>query len=143
MNFEKFFYDILIQLANPSRVQVLDMDGYFLMMSKNNTNDTWGWYYINSQKLEDYLKNNGYKWHYVFEKYDDEDSYIYLYIGKNLSHKDVCEMVKEYEKKYPNSYFVESGNFNSFDKSKYERKLTVFEETVIRMSGNVFTIHEA
>jgi len=141
---EEKYIEILKQLENPSRVEVMLIDGYDVIMSSKNTNDTIDWFRVNSRKLEDYLIKHNQRFFYVLEKDGDYDACIYLYIGQDLTRIDMERLIEDYQKRCPVGlkYFLENSHFNSIEKSKYERKKTTLEQILLQKSSDVIEVLE-
>jgi len=63
-----FIESLLDKVVKPDRVEIKLLDRKFLLIqSAENTNDTIGWFHINSQALENEFEANNLSWCYVFE----------------------------------------------------------------------------
>lgn len=147
---EKIFYEkILKQLENPSRVQICFFDapvscleGYQVIMSKGNTNDTVGWFRVNSEKLEKYLTDNGKSWAYCIERDNmfEFDACIYMFIGIDLNAYPLYLPFPQ-DDEY-RSYILWPLSFANLSKKYYERKPTAIEKALFEKATDVFKVLE-
>ena len=141
---KEFYEKILLQLSNPSRVQVCFMKGYEVIMSRGNTNDTVDWFYVNSDSLEKFLVDNGMSWCYLLEKAKGLDANIYLFIGEKLCYDDMLSYKEDYFKDNNKclEFFIELKPFKEISQCKYEHESSAVEEALYNHADNVFIVRE-
>lgn len=134
---------ILLQLSNPSRVQVCFMKGFEVIMSRENINDAVDWFYVNSDTLEEFLADNGMSWCYLLEKAKAQDANIYLFIGSGLSYDDMLSYKETYFKNGKDlEFFIEKKPFKEISQCKYEHERSFVEEALYNHADNVFIVRK-
>jgi hypothetical protein len=134
-----------INIANPDRIVCKIYDKkYLLIESAEQTNDTLGWYAINSKAIEKCLQANNLLWCYVIETAPKSQPFIYMFIGEDISREYLENEMKEAAESIPegrNVYF-EEGCFDSIDIDQYDDSKTVLEQEVFRIASEVFRVYE-
>ena len=144
----KSFAKILsgIDIANPERIVCKIYDKkYLLIESAEQTNDTIGWYAINSKAIEKCLQANNLLWCYVIETAPKSQPFIYMFIGEDISKEYLENEMKEAAESIPEgrNYYIEEGSFASIDIDQYDDSKTVLEQEVFRKASEVFRVYEA
>lgn len=140
------FNIIFGKMANPSRIRMYTVKNFNVVMSAKNTNDTYGWFRINAEKLEKELKRRGYKWIYQIETAPGQLPFIYLFFGKGIKKKDIEKAFEEVTEPLPDGreLFYEETPFNSIDMEQYDnRKIFPLEQMLINKSADVLEVIEA
>ncbi len=122
-----------IDIANPDRIVCKIYDKkYLLIESAEQTNDTIGWYAINSKAIEKCLQANNLLWCYVIETAPKSQPFIYMFIGEDISREYLENEMKEATESIPEgrNYYIEEGSFASMGKKlsyvKYSSKRSDF-----------------
>lgn len=135
-----------IDIANPDRIVCKIYDKkYLLIESAEQTNDTIGWYAINSKAIEKCLQANNLLWCYVIETAPKSQPFIYMFIGEDISREYLENEMKEATESIPEgrNYYIEEGSFASIDIDQYDDSKTVLEQEVFRKASEVFRVYEA
>ena len=143
---DKLFIESLFsKLKNPARVCVKLFDNrYFVIASADNTNDTMGWFHINSNMVEDAVLKEGATWCYLFETAPKHTPCIYMFVGKGLSKEKLEEELREIRETLPEgrNFYYEDGSFSSIDVDQYDDSASVLEKELTRVAGDVFKVYE-
>lgn len=143
---KSFWIEILSGLSSVDKIAVRSFDDkYYGIYSLENTNDTYDWFHINSQKLEDALQANGFSWCYLIETAPSATPFIYLFTGPGLTKKFVEEEIASLPTDVPegrNIYF-EDCSFSQIDIDKYDNSISALEEELLRKASDVFKVYEA
>ena len=121
MNKEHF--DKMIEgLINPSRIKVLVLEGYDVLLSARNTNDTMTWFKENGNTLEKNLRELGLRWVYVIETCPDDKPCIYMFIGQNMTKSIADKLTDRAKRTLPNdrTMIVSDGYMRYIDIDKYD-----------------------
>lgn len=143
---KKLFESILSKLQSPERVKVLFIENqYVCIVSADNTNDTFDWFHINSDLLEDGLKKVGLNWCYLFETAPRLTSCIYMFVGKGLTKDFVETETRVMIENCPENrkFYLEDGAFSSIDTDLYDNSISELEEELIRKASDVFRVYKA
>jgi hypothetical protein len=143
---KKNFLSLIEKTENPSRVSVGALnEKTYIIMSTENTNDTWGWFHINSEMLEEAFIEMNLSWCYVFETAPKQLPCIYLYVGEGLTKDDVINDNRIAVETLPEGreIFFEKKQFSLIDTDKYNNSMTVLEKELRKVAGNVFEVYEA
>ena len=135
-----------IDIANPGRIVCKIYDKKYLFIeSAEQTNDTIGWYVINSKAIEKCLQANNLLWCYVIETAPKSQPFIYMFIGEDISREYLENEMKEVAESIPEdrNYYIEEGSFDSIDIDQYDDSKTVLEQEVFRKASEVFRVYEA
>lgn len=115
-----FWQKTMENLANPSRVCVLETRGVCIIASQENKNDTVGWYYINGKQLESSLKESGLTWRYVIEEMEDTEPCIYMIVGKDADRiKDVISDFTQSADADDERFYFYEGAFSDVDINRH------------------------
>jgi len=134
-----------INIANPGRIVCKIYDKkYLLIESAEQTNDTIGWYAINSKAIENCLQENNLLWCYVIETAPKSQPFIYMFIGEDISREYLENEMKEAAESIPEdrNYYFEEGSFDSIDIDQYDDSKTVLEQEAFRKASEVFRVYE-
>ena len=134
-----------IDIANPGRIVCKIYDNkYLLIESAEQTNDTIGWYTINSKAIEKCLQANNLLWCYVIETAPKSQPFIYMFIGEDISREYLENEMIEAAESIPEgrNYYIEEGSFDSIDIDQYDDSKTVLEQEVFRKASEVFRVYE-
>ena len=114
-------------------------------MSAENTNDTWGWFHINSEMLEDAFIEMNLSWCYVFETVPKQHPFIYLYVGEGLTKDDVINDNRIAVETLPEGreLFFEKKQFSVIDTDKYNNSMTELEKELRKVASDVFKVYDA
>ena len=144
MNREHF--DKMIEgLINPSRIKVLVIDDYNVLLSAQNTNDTMTWFKENGNTLEKNLRGLGLRWVYVIETCPNDEPYIYMFIGQNMTKSVADKLTDRARRTLPNdrTMIVSEGYMRYFDIEKYDNTPpTLLEGLLKSKSTDVFKVSE-
>ena len=140
-----FLESLMSKVQNPARVCIKWYDHkYYYIESEERTNDTLGWYHINSKVVEDALEENGYSWCYVFETAPEQSPIIYMFFAKGLTRDALEKEFRDMEESLPegrNLYFEEEA-FSAIDVDQYDNSISVFEQELFRKASEVFRVYE-
>lgn len=142
---KKYFASLFSKLQGPERVVVKFVeDRYAFIASTENTNDTIGWYYINSQIVENSLREKGLSWCYVFETEPEKSPCIYMFIGEGLTKEFIIEELKESMERLPEGtkIYYETASFKSIDIADYDNSISELEKELTRRASDVFRVYE-
>ena len=134
-----------IDIANSGRIVCKIYDKkYLLIESAEQTNDTIGWYAINSKAIEKCLLANNLLWCYVIETAPKSQPFIYMFIGEDLTREYLENEMKEAAGSIPEgrNYYFEEGSFDSIDIDQYDDSKTVLEQEAFRKASEVFRVYE-
>ena len=134
-----------IDIANPGRIVCKIYDKkYLLIESAEQTNDTIGWYVINSKAIEKCLRANNLLWCYVIETAPKSQPFIYMFIGEDISREYLENEMKEAAESIPEdrNYYFEEGSFDSIDIDQYDDSKTYLEQELFRKASEVFRVYE-
>jgi len=134
-----------IDIANPDRIVCKIYDSkYLLIESAEQTNDTIGWYVINSKAIEERLQANNLQWCYVIETAPKSQPFIYMFIGKDISREYLENEMKEAAESIPEgrNYYIEDGSFDSIDIDQYDDSKTFLEQELFRKASDVLRVYE-
>ena len=134
-----------IDIANPGRIVCKIYDKkYLLIESAEQTNDTIGWYAINSKAIEKCLQENNLLWCYVIETAPKSQPFIYMFIGEDISKEYLENEMKEAAESIPEgrNYYFEEGSFDSIDIDQYDDSKTYLEQELFRKASEVFRVYE-
>lgn len=140
-----FFETLLSNLENPERIKGFVYNSkYVVFQSAENSNDTLGWFHINSTDIEKSLKESGYSWCYLFETAPNQSPNIYMFIGKGLTQETLEEELKDIKKSLPEgrSLYFEEEAFSAIDVDQYDNSMTVLEQELFRKASEVFRVYE-
>ena len=144
MNKEHF--DKMIEgLINPSRIKVLVLEGYDVLLSARNTNDTKTWFKENGNALEKNLRGLGLRWVYVIETCSDDEPYIYMFIGQNMTKSVADKLTDRAKRTLPNdrTMIVSEGYMRYIDIDKFDNTPTTLLEWLLKSkSTDVFKVSE-
>ncbi len=143
---DRFFLELLLsKVANPARGSINYYDNkYYYIESVNKTNDTLGWYHINSNIIEEELERNGYSWCYVFETAPKHCPVIYMYFGKQLSKEVLMGEFGEVHESLPEgiNIYIEDAPFSAINIDQYDDSKTVLEKELLKRADVAFTVYE-
>jgi hypothetical protein len=134
-----------INIANPGRIVCKIYDKkYLLIESAEQTNDTIGWYAINSKAIEKCLQANNLLWCYVIETAPKSQPFIYMFIGEDISREYLENEMKETAESIPEGrqIFFEDGPFSAIDVDQYDNSMTVLEQELFRKASDVLRVYE-
>lgn len=140
-----FIESLLNKVAKPDRVEIKLLDRkYLLIQSAENTNDTIGWFHINSRALEDEFEANNLLWCYVFETAPKQAPCIYMFVGEELTKEDLKASLEDGEETLPEGrkIYYEDIPFSEIDIDQYDNSMTVLEHELFRKAGEVFRVYE-
>lgn len=144
MNREHF--DKMIEgLINPSRIKVLVIDDYNVLLSAQNTNDTMTWFKENGNTLEKNLRGLGLRWVYVIETCPNDEPYIYMFIGQNMTKSVADKLTDRARRTLPNdrTMIVSEGYMRYIDIDKFDNTPTTLLEGLLKSkSTDVFKVSE-
>ena len=113
-----FIESLLDKVVKPDRVEIKLLDRKFLLIqSAENTNDTIGWFHINSQALENEFEANNLSWCYVFETAPKQAPCIYMFAGENSSKEEIKAFLEDGEETLPEGreIYYEDISFSAID----------------------------
>lgn len=134
------------KVKNPARVCVKFYDcKYYYIESVERTNDTLGWYTINSNVVEEELEKEGYSWCYVFETAPEQSPIIYMWFAERLTKENLERELDDVKDSLPEGrqIFFEDAPFSSIDVDQYDNSMTVLEQELYRKASEVFRVYEA
>ena len=140
-----FIESLLDKVVKPDRVEIKLLDRKFLLIqSAENTNDTIGWFHINSQALENEFEANNLSWCYVFETAPKQAPCIYMFAGENLSKEEIKAFLEDGEETLPEGreIYYEDISFSAIDVDQYDNSRTVLEQELFRKASEVFKVYE-
>ena len=140
-----FIESLLDKVVKPDRVEIKLLDRKFLLIqSAENTNDTIGWFHINSQALENEFEANNLSWCYVFETAPKQAPCIYMFAGENLSKEEIKAFLEDGEETLPEGreIYYEDISFSAIDIDQYDNSMTVLEQELFRKASEVFRVYE-
>jgi hypothetical protein len=140
-----FIESLLDKVAKPDRVEIKLLDRkYLLIQSAENTNDTIGWFHINSRVLEDEFEANNLSWCYVFETAPKQAPCIYMFVGEKLTKENLKAFLEDGEETLPEGrkIYYEDISFSEIDIDQYDNSMTVLEQELFRKAGEVFKVYE-
>ena len=140
-----FIESLLDKVVKPDRVEIKLLDRKFLLIqSAENTNDTIGWFHINSQALENEFDANNLSWCYVFETAPKQAPCIYMFAGENLSKDEIKAFLEDGEETLPEGreIYYEDISFSAIDVDQYDNSMTVLEQELFRKASEVFRVYE-
>lgn len=140
-----FIESLLDKVVKPDRVEIKLLDRKFLLIqSAENTNDTIGWFHINSQALENEFEANNLSWCYVFETAPKQAPCIYMFAGENLSKEEIKAFLEDGEETLPEGreIYYEDISFSAIDVDQYDNSRTVLEQELFRKASEVFRVYE-
>ena len=140
-----FIESLLDKVVKPDRVEIKLLDRKFLLIqSAENTNDTIGWFHINSQALENEFEANNLSWCYVFETAPKQAPCIYMFAGENLSKEEIKAFLVDGEETLPEGreIYYEDISFSAIDVDQYDNSRTVLEQELFRKASEVFKVYE-
>ena len=143
---KSLFESIISKLKNPERVKVFFIENkYACILSADNTNDTFDWFHINSNLLEEELQKVGLAWCYLFETAPSSTPFIYMFVGENLTKEFVENETEEMINKCPEDkeFYLEDGSFSSIDADQYDRSFSKLEQEFARRASDVFRVYKA
>lgn len=143
---KKFLESLLSKVKNPARVCINDYSQkYYGLISAENTNDTLGWFHINSNVVEEELQKRGFSWCYVFETAPKQSPMIYMFFGKGLSKELLGEDFKDIENSLPKgrSIYYEEQPFRKIDIDRYDDSITELEKELHSKASDIFRVYEA
>ncbi len=141
-----FLESLMSKVKNPARVCVKYYDcKYYYIESAEGTNDTLGWYTINSNVVEEELEKEGYSWCYVFETAPGHSPIIYMWFAKGLTKENLEEELDEVKESLPEGrhVFFESGSFSTIDVDQYDNSMTILEKELFRKASEAYRVYEA
>lgn len=142
---KSFFEALFSRLTAPEKVVVKFIDNkYAFIDSIDSINDSYDWFYVNSNLIEEALQKKGLAWCYMFETAPNKFPCIYMFIGKGLSKEYVIEELKETTNTLPDdrNLYYEDVPFSSIDIDKYDNSITEFEQELTRKASDVFRVYE-
>ena len=140
-----FLESLMSKVQNPARVCVKWYDHkFYYIESAERTNDTLGWYTINSNVVEEELEKEGYSWCYVFETAPEQSPIIYMWFAKGLTKDDLKIEFDDVNESLPEGrqIFFEDGPFSAIDVDQYDNSMTVLEQELFRKASEVFRVYE-
>ena len=140
-----FIESLLDKVVKPDRVEIKLLDRKFLLIqSAENTNDTIGWFHINSQALENEFEANNLSWCYVFETAPKQAPCIYMFAGEKLSKEEIKAFLEDGEETLPEGreIYYEDISFSAIDVDQYDNSRTVLEQELFRKASEVFRVYE-
>ena len=140
-----FIGSLLEKVAKPDRVEIKLLDRkYLLIQSAENTNDTIGWFHINSQTLEDEFEANNLSWCYIFETAPKQAPCIYMLIGEGLSKEEVKAFLEDGGSTPPKGHEIHYKDipFSAIDVDQYDNSMTVLEQELFRKASEVIRVYE-
>ena len=140
-----FIESLLDKVVKPDRVEIKLLDRKFLLIqSAENTNDTIGWFHINSRALENEFEANNLSWCYVFETAPKQAPCIYMFAGENLSKEEIKAFLEDGEETLPEGreIYYEDISFSAIDVDQYDNSRTVLEQELFRKASEVFRVYE-
>lgn len=140
-----FIESLLDKVAKPDRVEIKLLDRkYLLIQSAENTNDTIGWFHINSRALENEFEANNLSWCYVFETAPKQAPCIYMFAGENLSKEEIKSFLEDGESTIPEGrdIYYEDVPFSWIDIDQYDNSMTVLEQELFRKASEVYRVYE-
>ena len=142
----KQIYKLIGDTENPERVLFgFFDDGTLYIQSSENTNDTWGWYHINSERLEKGFVEMGLSWCYIFETAPRQKPCIYMLVGelvtKEYAIKESRVAIETLAK--DRELYFENKSFSLIDKDKYDKSITELERVIRSASINIIEVYEA
>jgi hypothetical protein len=143
---KKQLQELLDNTENSNRVIFeLLCDGTLRIKSKNNTNDTWGWFHINSEMLEDAFRKMNLSWCYIFETAPQHKPIIYLLAGETMTREYAIKDNRVEVEMLPEGreMFFEAKPFSLIDKDKYDNSLTELEKLLRKSASDVIEVYEA
>ena len=135
---------ILSKTQNPGRVVIAPQKEFFMIMSAENTNDTIGWFTINSRLVEELVKKVGAKWYYLFETAAKQSPCIYMFIGEGLSKDFLEDYLQEgiASCQENRQFFLDDKPFSTIDIDQYDNSISALEDELIRKSSDVLKVYE-
>lgn len=144
MNLE-FVESLLDKVVKPERVEIKLLDRkYLLIQSAENTNDTIGWFTINSHILEEVFIANNLTWCYVFEVAPKQAPCIYMFVGEKLTKEDLKAFLEDGESTIPEGREIhyEDIPFYRIDLDQYDGNITYLEKELFRRASEVIRVYE-
>ena len=142
---KSFWSKILSSLSSVDRIAVRSFDDkYYGIYSLENTNDTYDWFQMNSQKLEAALQVNGFSWCYLIETAPSASPFIYLFTGPNMTKEYIEKEIASLSTDVPedrNIYFKDC-SFSQIDIDRYDNSISALEEELLRKASDVFKVYE-
>ena len=146
---EKNFFEFLLsRLIAPEKVVIRVIDSKCAFIdSIDSMNDSYDWFYVNSNLIEEALQKKGLAWCYMFETAPNKFPCIYMFIGEGLSKEyaiNVMNELKEITNTLPDdrNLYYEDVPFSSIDIDKYDNSITEFEQELTRKASDVFRVYE-
>ena len=140
-----FIESLLDKVARPERVEMKLLDRkYLLIQSAENTNDTIGWFTINSEILEAEFEANKLTWCYVFETAPNQAPCIYMFVGDKISKEGIKAFLEDDETAIPDGreLYYEDTSFSEIDVDQYDKSITLLERELFRKASEVFKVYE-
>jgi len=140
-----FLESLMSKVQNPARACVKWYDHkFYYIESAERTNDTLGWYHINSKVVEDALEEKGFSWCYAFETAPEQSPIIYMFFGNGMTQKTLEEEFGDSRESLPEgrSLYFEDAPFSSIDVDQYDNSRTVLEQELFRKASEVFRVYE-
>lgn len=139
-------FKLIGDTENPERVLFgFFDDGTLYIQSRENTNDTWGWFHINSERLEKGFIEMGLSWCYIFETAPRQKPFIYMFVGelvtKEYAIKESRVAIETLAK--DRELYFENKFFSLIDKDKYDKSITELERMIRKASSDIIEIYEA
>lgn len=139
-------FKLIGDTENPERVLFgFFDDGTLYIQSSENTNDTWGWYHINSERLEKGFVEMGLSWCYIFETVPRQKPFIYMFVGelvtKEYAIKESRVAIETLAK--DRELYFENKSFSLIDKDKYDKSITELERMIRKASSDIIEVYEA
>lgn len=137
---------LIEETANPGRVIIqVFSDQTFMISSKENTNDTFGWFHINSERLEEAFIKMNLSWCYVIETAPKQKPCIYMFVGEGLTKDYVINENRIAVATLPEDrgLFFEKKPFSLIDMDKYDNSITELEKELRKVASNVLEVYEA
>ena len=134
------------KVKNPARVCVKFYDRkYYYIESVERTNDTLGWYTINSNVVEEELEKEGYSWCYIFETAPEQSPIIYMWFAEGLTKENLEKELDDVKDSLPEGrqIFFEDAPFSTIDVDQYDNSMTVLEQELYKKASEVFRVYEA
>ena len=143
---KKYFETLLSKVKAPERVAVNFVeDKYVFIASAENSNDTIGWFTINSNIVEEYLEESGLSWCYVIEMAPKKSPCIYMFIGKGLTKEYVIDELEDELANIPENIhlYFEDKPFSSIDIDDYDNSISEFEKELLKKASDVFKVYKS
>lgn len=140
-----FLESLMSKVQNPTRVCVNWYDHrFYYIESVEGTNDTMGWYQINSKVVEAALEEKGFSWCYAFDTAPEQCPIIYMFFGNGVTQEFLEKELEDIRESMPEgrSLYFEAAPFSSIDIDQYDNSMTVLEQELFKKACEVFRVYE-